>query len=430
MNILSLYEWVTTLLGPVIKLFLLRRKKAGKEHPTRYRERRGYASRARPDGHLIWLHAASVGEAMSSLALIDKLLASDPALHVLQTTGTVSSAAIMENKLPDRAIHQFVPVDRPKWVARFINHWRPDLSIWLESELWPNLITQTAKTGSPLVLINGRMSEKSFQQWKHLPGLSAKLLGSFDLCMGQSGKDSARFETLGAPLVISPGNLKLAAQPLGFDESNLALLREELNERPIWLAASTHAGEDKLVAEAHLALRKKYPNLLTIIAPRHPNRADRIEDELTSMGLKLQRRSTSSAQKIDITCDVYLADTLGELGLFYRLSDIIFLGGTLGANVGGHNPVEPAQLDCAIIRGPDMTNFATFAKALDEVQGCIIVDEAISLSSELDKLLSQPKELAKQIAASKRFADEGSAVLDHIMRALLPFLQFNKNSSD
>ena len=159
MSFLSLYKWTTTLTGPFIRIFLSRRKKAGKEHPTRYKERRGYALLARPKGNLVWLHAASVGEAMSSLALIDALLTADPDLHILQTTGTVTSAAVMENKLPDRAFHQFVPVDRPKWVRRFIKHWHPDLSIWLESELWPNLINETAKSGSALVSINGRMSE-------------------------------------------------------------------------------------------------------------------------------------------------------------------------------------------------------------------------------------------------------------------------------
>lgn len=426
MSILSLYKWTTILTGPFIRLFLTKRKRSGKEHPTRYKERRGYASIPRPQGKLIWLHAASVGEAMSSLALIDALLATDGDLHVLQTTGTVTSAAVMETKLPDRVIHQFVPVDRPKWVKRFIKHWQPDLSIWLESELWPNLITQTAIVGKPLVLVNGRMSEKSFQKWKKFPSLASNLLGSFDLCMGQSDKDSARFAALGATPVISPGNLKLAAQPLSCDAEKRHLLQNMVKGRPLWLAASTHPGEERIMAEAHVLLRKKHPDLLTIIAPRHPDRADVIETDLTSMGLKVSRRSTGAGANETKKADIYLADTLGELGLFYRLSDIIFLGGTLGADVGGHNPVEPAQLNCAIIRGGDMSNFMSFAKALDGVQGSTVVEGPKSLSVELDRLLSDPEILEMQIAASKKFADEGGAVLDHIMQALLPFVTTDK----
>ena len=230
--------------------------------------------------------------------------------------------------------------------------------------------------------------------------------------------------------MISPGNLKLAAQPLSFDENKRQQMQKQLAGRPLWVAASTHPGEERIMAEAHIALSQKHPNLLTIIVPRHPNRADVIEADLISMGLNLQRRSVTIEQDIDANCDVYLADTLGELGLFYRLSNIAFLGGTLGADVGGHNPVEPAQLNCAIIRGPDMSNFVNFAKALDGVQGCILVEGAKSLSNELDILLSDPEILASQIASSKEFADEGGAVLDHIMDGLLPFLPTTTKDRD
>ena len=431
MNILGFYKWATTLIWPLLRLFLSRRKLTGKEHPTRYKERRGYASIKRPKNKLIWIHAASVGEAMSSLALIEALLNLDKDLYILLTTGTVTSAAVMANKLPKtRVVHQFIPVDRPKWVRRFIKYWQPDLSIWLESELWPNLIAETLKVGSPLLLINGRMSESSFNKWKRLPSVAAKLLGSFDLCLGQSIKDSARLKALGANNILSLGNLKLAAKPLDYNKTQFIKFKKYISIRDIYVAASTHPGEERIIAEAHLLLRQKYPNFLTIIAPRHPDRGDVIEADIISHGLKIQRRSVLGFEMPDDDCDIYLVDSLGELGLFYRLSDIVFLGGTLATDVGGHNPVEPAQLDCAIIRGSDMSNFTNFAAALDKLDGSIVINDAKTLASELDRLFSDNKLLARQIAASNKFADQGNAVLDDVIKAIKPFLPLSSKDKN
>jgi 3-deoxy-D-manno-octulosonic-acid transferase len=420
MRLLSLYQAGTTALGPLVALYLARRMAHGKEDRDRFPERQGHPSRGRPPGPLIWIHAASNGEAVSMLSLIDRLLVERPGLSVLVTTGTVTSARLLAHRLPaDRAWHQYVPVDRPAYVRRFLDHWRPDLALWVESELWPNLVSETDRYGIPLLLLNGRMSLRSFQGWQRVPGLIGPLLASFELCLAQDDAQAERFRRLGAAAAASVGDLKTAAAPLPYDEGELARIAAAAADRPLWLAASTHEGEEEAAADAHRALQRERPGLLTIIAPRHPARAEAIVAMLNQRGLNVARRGQDDA--LDGSTDVYLADTLGELGLFYRLAGIAFIGGSLTPK-GGHNPLEAALLDCAILHGPDMSNCAAMSYSLAAAGATVTVRGAEDLAAEIRRLLNDPVERAARAAAAAGVAADNRAVLDAVLKRIAPWL--------
>jgi 3-deoxy-D-manno-octulosonic-acid transferase len=419
-RLLTLYQAGTTALGPVVALYLARRMAHGKEDRERFPERQGFASRARPAGRLIWVHAASNGEAVSMLSLIDRLLVERPALSVLVTTGTVTSARLLAHRLPaDRAWHQYVPVDRPAYVKRFLDHWRPDLALWVESELWPNLVSQADRTGVPLLLLNGRMSARSFRGWQRVPGMIAPLLACFELCLAQDEVQAERFRRLGAAAAATVGDLKTAAAPLPFDEGELDRIAASAVGRPLWLAASTHQGEEEAAAWAHRALAPGRPGLLTIIAPRHPARADEIAAMLARQGLKVARRARG--ETLTAATDIYLADTLGELGLFYRLAGIAFIGGSL-TPMGGHNPLEAALLDCAILHGPDMSNCAAMAQSLAAAGAAVTVRDVDELTAAVGRLLGDAVERAARAAAAAGIAADNRAVLDAVLQRIAPWL--------
>ena len=421
MSTLRLYRALTTLVGPLVILYLLRRMARGKEDRARFSERRGNAGRARPEGPLVWVHAASIGEAVSMLALLDEIVATHPALSVLVTTGTVTSARLLATRLPEgRAFHQYVPVDRPAYVRRFLDHWRPDLALWVESELWPNLVTATQARGIPLLLVNGRMSQRSFTRWQRWPSIINPLIGAFDLCLAQDAVQAERLRQLGARRALSVGNLKAAAGPLPVSEAELAKLAAQAAGRPLWLAASTHEGEEAIAAEVHRRLKGRWPDLLTIIVPRHPARAAAIAALLRQRGLRVARRS--AAEAIDSSVELYLGDTLGELGLFYRLAGIAFIGGSMVPS-GGHNPLEAALLDCAVLHGPDMSNCAAIARDLAAAGAALTVRDAEEFGAALARLLADPAERARRAAAGLDVAADNRAVLDAVMERIAPWLE-------
>ncbi|HXP73530.1 MAG TPA: 3-deoxy-D-manno-octulosonic acid transferase [Stellaceae bacterium] len=420
MSLIPVYRGLTAVLGPAVRLYLGHRLRQGKEDALRFPEREGWPSHTRPHGPLLWIHAASIGEAVSTLALIDRLAGERPALNMLVTTGTVTSAHLLATRLPTgHAWHQYVPVDRPVYVRRFLDHWKPDLAIWIESELWPNLIVETRRRGIPLLLVNGRMSIASFRRWRRLPALIRPLLQGFDLCLTQDATQAERFARLGAPRALTVGDLKSAAAPLPIDETAFAALDAVIGKRPRWLAASTHEGEEEMAADAHALLRPRFPELLTLIAPRHPSRGDEIAQRLARRGLRASRRSKSESLGADT--DIYLADTLGELGLFYRIAGLAFIGGSMGG-VGGHNPLEAALLDCAILHGPDMANAAAMAEALRAAGGSEVVTDAGSLARALEPLLANPTARARRAAAAATVAARQRHVLDAVLDRLSPWL--------
>ena len=417
--LLGLYRSVGRFAPPVVQLVLLHRRARGKEHPERYRERMGQPRRDRPDGALIWLHAASVGEAQSALPLIWRLMARLPAARIMVTSGTVTSAKLMDERLPERAFHQFVPFDCPAWVQRFLNHYRPDLALWVESELWPALLVETAQRGIPAVLLNGRLSERSFRRWRRFPGTARRLIRSFDPVMAQSEADAERFRRLGATQVEVPGNLKMAAAPLPADPAATAEIGQATAGRPVWLAASTHPGEEEAVAEAHRAVRRQFGDALLILVPRHPERGPAMADELRSAGHAVGLRSVGDTP--DRERDIYLADTLGELGVFYRSAPIAFVGGSLVPH-GGQNLIEPAQLDCAILHGPHIGNFAGVAGALRKAGASETVESVDALAMAVRRLLADPAECRDRAARAAGAVKNRTGILDRAMALLEPSL--------
>ena len=353
------------------------------------------------------------------LALIERLLETRPTLEILVTTGTVTSAHLLEDRLPARAQHQFVPADLPRWITRFLDHWRPDLAIWVESELWPNLVLATHARSIPMVLVNARLSARSYARWRRWPGLIKPMLGAFSLCLAQDEEQAGRFRRLGAREVSVVGDLKAAAAALPVDRRQLKELAGRIGERPRWLAASTHAGEEEIAVHVHHQVSANHPDLLTIIVPRHPARGDALQEMLTACGLSVARRS--HGEPITGQTDVYLGDTMGELGLFYRLADIAFVGGSLVAK-GGHNPFEAARLDCAVLQGPDTRNCARMAGELATAGAAETVSDADSLARAVAALLDDPRLRTKRAVAGRRVADAGSGILNAVLERLAPWL--------
>jgi 3-deoxy-D-manno-octulosonic-acid transferase len=416
---LATYRLLAGALGPLIDGYLERRVRRGKEDPARLPERRGVASQARPAGALIWFHAASVGEAAGLLTLVEALEAAHPDTAFLMTTGTVTSADAMAKRLPDRVIHQYVPVDRPQWVARFLDHWRPDLGVWMESDLWPTLVTEAHRRGVRLALVDGRLSVGAFQRWRRLGILARPLFAAFDLVLAASEDQARRFGALGCREVRFVGNLKAASTPPPVNDVAVAALRSMIGARPAWLAANTHPGEDAVVLDAHARLARSRPELLTVIVPRHVHRGDEIEATIRQRNLTVARRSRGGT--IGPETDVYLADTMGELPAIYSAIPVTFLAGSI-APVGGHNPVEPAHCGTALLLGPLIPNNRDTADALLRAGAARPVEDADSLARAVADLLDDPEAAAAMAEAGQRVAAEGHAGLERIVAALAPLL--------
>jgi 3-deoxy-D-manno-octulosonic-acid transferase len=412
-----LWAFLATGLAPALPLLLRRRLARGKEVRGRLGERRGRATRPRPPGRIIWLHAASVGETLSILPVIAELMARDPALHVLVTTATVTAGALLDRRLADfawgaRVIHQFVPLDVPRWIGRFLRHWRPGAAALTESELWPNLIEACHRAGIPIVLLNARLSDRSRAGWAHLPSLANRMLEHFTWIAARSHEDAARLRALGATRVDVPGDLKDAAPPLPADPVEIARLRALIAGRPVWLAASTHEGEEEQIALADDRIRARHPGLLTIVVPRHPERGADIARRLGTLSQPVPRRATGAVP--GAADRFWICDTLGELGLFYRVAPIVFIGNSLPdparrsdhTRRGGHNPMEPARLGAALASGPLTGNFAgAFARLHDAIA---IVPDIAALAAWVDDLLAHP---ARARDAGRRAAEAAS--IDH-----------------
>ncbi len=417
--ILGVYRIAGTLGAPLISAFLNKRLKRGKEDAERFGERLGQAEHPRPDGPLIWFHAASVGESLSLLPLIERIGQDRPAINILITTGTVTSAKLMGERLPNGVIHQFVPVDRPAYVQRFFDHWRPDLVLWAESEFWPNLVLEPARRNIPLVLINGRVSPKAFRGWKRFPWVIRELLSGFSLCLGQTETDVARLRDMGADKAHTVGNLKFAVPPLPVDEGMLAALRSDLAGRMIFLAASTHPGEEEVLWQVHRKLMSDIPGLLTIIVPRHPERGPDIQTSLVSYGAITAMRSNADIIKHET--QIYIADSMGELGLFYRLASLVFMGKSF-VNMGGQNLLEAARLNCAIFHGPHMWNFAEIIERMSALDALVAVTDGNDLAAALRRVHNDPDELARLASTAKKYAEAEAGVLDAVVTELAPWL--------
>jgi 3-deoxy-D-manno-octulosonic-acid transferase len=414
---LRLYQKLSSAVLPFAPALINRRLKKGKEDPERVDERRGMSEDIRPHGPLVWIHGASVGEVLAAAALIERLRALD--IRILLTSGTVTSAAIVAKRFPPDIIHQYVPYDSPRYVARFLDHWRPSLALFIESDLWPNLILSSAARRLPMVLINGRMSHRSFPRWRRVAGTISALLGRFDICLAQSQIDAERFAALGGRNVVITGNLKLDVPAPPADPAKLDRLLTMTRGRPIIVAASTHPGEEDLLLEAHRTLARYFPSLLTVIVPRHHKRGEAIARAIPASRLHVALRSREELPTA--TTDVYIADTMGELGLFYRLAPIVFMGGSLIEH-GGQNPIEAAKLGAAIVHGPHVFNFSDIYDALDNAGGARRADTAEMLVKQLGQLLADPMARESSVAAASQVIGELGGALDRTLTALEPYL--------
>jgi 3-deoxy-D-manno-octulosonic-acid transferase len=414
---LRLYRWASVLGSPIAPQVLARRLARGKEHPERLAERRGEPSLRRPAGPLVWVHGASVGEMLAAVPLIERLRLQN--FVVLVTSGTVTSAALAEQRLPKGVLHQFIPLDAPRFVQRFLDHWRPGLALFVESDLWPNLILSCAERKIPMILINGRLSERSFSRWRRAPGTIGALLARFDLCLAQSGADAERYAELGAQRIITTGNLKLDVPPPPADPAALQRLREIVGARSVVAAASTHPGEEEAIIAAHVRLRAKFPSLLTVIVPRHPARGAGIADIAKAAGLAVALRSQRAQPMPDV--GIYVADTLGELGLIYRIAPIVFMGGSLASH-GGQNPIEAVRLGAAVLHGPHVWNFAEIYSMLDQSHGAELVADGEALAAQLEAWLADAA--ARQAVATAGSGAVGrlGGALKRTLAALDPYL--------
>ena len=412
------YRLLTALGAPLAGPFLAMRLRRGKEDPWRIGERRGLPGLARPAGPLVWLHGASVGEAVSLLPFVERIARAGA--NALVTTGTVTSAALLAQRLPPGAQHQYVPLDSPFFVRRFLRHWRPDAALVAESELWPNMIVEVKRAGLPLALINGRMSERSFKRWRKAPGFIGALLARFDLCLARSEDDGERLAFLGAPNVLIAGDIKFDAPALPADRRELAALSGLTSGRQIWIAASTHEGEELIAAEAHKRLTQVFPDALTLIAPRHPDRGEEILRQLTAQGFVCALRSRGDRPGPGVA--VYICDTIGELGLFYRLAGVVMVGKSFSCG-GGQNPIEPARLASAILHGPKIDNFSDAYATLDQAGGALEIADPADLGDALISLFANAARLRAMARAAADAVEKRAGAVDRSMKALAPLLQ-------
>ncbi len=417
--LLKSYSLATRLLSPALPLWLRRRARAGKEDPERLGERKGISKFARPEGSVVWMHAASVGESQMLMPLIHRILDKCPNVHIVITTGTVTSAALLAERLPANALHQYAPADHPRAVKNFLSHWQPDLAIFAESELWPNMIMAAKGRDIPLALVNARMSAASIERWAKRGGKSVKaLLACFDVILAADESTARGLSWLSGREIISVGNLKDAAPPLEVDQKQLKKLKTALGRRPVWCAASTHKGEEELIAHAALEIKAKKPKALLILAPRHPERSKEVQDICTKAGLNTLR--WSSGQMPGDSTDVFLMDCIGKMGLVYRLGKVSFVGGSLLKTMAGHNPLEAARLGSAVITGNAISSFADTYMALLAYGGATRTPK--KLAPQVLNFLQDPDLRKKQTKAALQFASSRDAILDYVWDNLEPLL--------
>ena len=418
---LRTYSAGTKAAAPFLPFWLKRRAKKGKEDPKRVSERHGIASAVRPAGEMVWLHAASVGESQMLMPVIERILGTQSDINIVVTTGTVTSAEMLIPQLSDRAVHQYAPADMPKAVERFLDHWQPDLVIFAESELWPNMIMQTKARGIPMALINARMSQKSLNRWAKQARVSGKaLLSGFDLILAADKSTADGLSRIIGRKIEALGNLKDAAPPLPVDEAELKKMKKAIGRRPVWAATSTHKGEEILIGKAVRKIRRKHKNVLLLLAPRHPDRVAEIKGIMTNLGLKSRLYSSGRLPVRDT--DVYIIDGMGHLGLVYRLAAISLVGGSMVKGLSGHNPLEPARLASAILSGPYVSSFKDTYGGLADVKGVRKVTKSRYLASMVIDLFKSSSDRHEMSKAALDYAKSRDSVLDRVWAQLEPMM--------
>lgn len=415
--IASLYFGLSCAIRPLLPLWLSRRLKKGKEDGTRLGERFGRSALARPEGKLLWVHGASVGETLSAFPLLGPLLEANPELSIMVTSGTRTSAEMLAQKLPERAFHQFIPFDSPDCVNRFLTHWHPDAVLWLESDLWPNLLKAIKRRHIPAALVNARVSLRSASRWRFAKGFSRQLFSTFSVILPQSQTDLERLKTLGAKNLAYVGNLKLTAPAPAFDLNRLERLKLTLGARPCWMMASTHPGEEAIALAVHDLLAPKWPDLLTLIVPRHLSRMDEIRALMQGRTVAWRSEGAMPTRETNL----YVADTFGEMGTLYRAAPIACVGASFTPK-GGHNPIEPAACGAAVLCGPDMSNCLDLMAVLTQAKAVEQVANAAQLAAAIDRLFASPDELARRQKAGLEATSHQADILDAAFKALAPVI--------
>lgn len=416
-TMLTTYRWAGAAAYPLIGGYVAWRASKGKEEHSRRRERYGRAGQPRPEGPLIWLHAASVGETIAVVPLIERLLGFG--INIVLTTGTVTSAQVARARLGERIIHQYVPLDLKPAISRFLDHWSPDLAVMAESEIWPMTILELGARRVPQVLVNGRLSDRSFASWSKRNYLAEALFENFAHVVAQSETDGERFRKLGARPVTVSGNLKGDTVEPPVDQGELLRFSAEIGARSVWAAVSTHDGEEEAAIEVHKRVRPRHPDLLTIIVPRHPERADAIAAACAQAGLSVARRSIGDSIAPDT--DIFLGDTIGEMGLYLRLTEIAFVGRSL-TGTGGQNPLEPAMLDTAVLSGRNVQNFREAYQKLAVGGGARFVRDKDVLAGAVSYLLTNEAERHKMMEAGRTTVEGMRGALTRTLQALEPFI--------
>ncbi|MET0747820.1 MAG: lipid IV(A) 3-deoxy-D-manno-octulosonic acid transferase [Rhizobium sp.] len=414
---LTVYRLGGIAISPLMTPYLALRAVNGKEDRARRGERFGYASANRPQGPLIWFHAASVGETSAVVPLMREIRQRN--IHVLLTTGTMTSAQVTRERLGDDVIHQYVPLDLKPAVGRFLDYWQPDCAIIAESEIWPTTIGELGLRRIPQILVNARMSDRSFGRWQRRPSLAAALFENMALVLAQSDLDAERFRDLGALQVSTSGNLKVDTDAPPYDAVVFAGYMKQIGTRKTWAAVSTFEGEESAAAIVHRTLKER-DNLLTILVPRHPERCDDIEKMLVDQGLKVARRTRQDPLTADV--DIFLGDTIGEMGLYLRMTEVAFVGRSLFENKGGQNPIEPAMLGCAILTGGHVQNFRESYQRLARSGSARMVRDTEMLAKGVHYLMTNDEARAKMIEAGFTAVHEMRGALTATIKGLEPYI--------
>ena len=387
---------IIVIISPLIIFIRIIKKK---EDKYRFKEKFCFFSKKRGSGKLLWFHGSSVGEILSIIPLIEKLEDDKSIKKILLTSSTLSSSKILSKYKLKKTIHQFFPIDSNFLTKKFLNYWKPSIAVFIESEIWPNMLRNIKKKSVPLILLNARITKKSFNKWKLVPSISKNLFKSFDICYPQNYETKKYLKSLGAKKIKLIGNLKFSESRKQKKNNLNKNINKIFRSRKIWCAASTHQNEEEFCAKVHQKLKIKYKNLLTIIIPRHIHRVKDIYNDLTNMGLKVKTHSKKN--KINSDTEIYLVDTYGETKSFFKISNIVFLGGSI-IDRGGQNPLEPARLGCKILHGPNIQNFTEVYELLSKNNLSSKFYKMNELSSLVDKSFKKKTDFPKKIVNLKK----------------------------
>ena len=413
--LLKIYKIFSYILILFVPLYLNNRIKLKKEIKERINERYGNAVIKRKKGKLIWIHTASIGESLAVIPVINELEKNNRIDQILVTTGTVTSAKILENRLKGKAFHQFIPLDIPIYVERFLDHWKPVLAVFVESEIWPNFIAGIKNRKTRLMILNGRMTIKSFNNWSKFKLLSSKIFSEFDYCCAQNSDSAFFYEKLGIRDTICTGNLKFSVKPEKIDNNKLSDIKKLIGKRKIFLGASTHSGEEDIIANVTSKIRKEHEDLLSVIVPRHPNR-----NKFFTKNKKIKYALRSKSEEIKSKTDVYIADTVGELNLFYKIADFVFIGGSLVGH-GGQNPIESAFVGKKILHGPNIQNFVDVYEILHHMKMTHLINNERQLEIYLEEHYNNPEKIS-EASSLKKINAEGTQALQKSMEVINQFL--------